>query len=945
MNQSSKGAFISYSHADKEFVDRLVADLQRCDVNLWVDKRELKIGDSLMRRIRKGIDNADYFLVIISEHSVKSEWVQRELDVAMNDEILTGRIKVLPLVLDDTDLPGFLKGKVYADFSKNYQIALQEVLTAIGVQDSDIAVKMQNHPSLTEDTGSDDGYRNRDIHVLTELVSTFNTHAIDDFIDRGPANGIIPNAILDYYDLFSVFISSREFHIFDEQIKPVLKSFIDAWNACMGYDEFFFASGLHPFVKMQAPHEVDDPDRLRAARENFVADVTKFADAYISFIDYVHHHYPEIDLTETNQKAIEAIESKDKSQEQDESGKRELSADKLPKPKSRLPIPNITCGQLIAIIGIVIACLVLVFGNNIYQQITGHSIFQNPPTAPPTSTSTVAPTPTSTSAPTVTSTPTATPTITPIAYCIPDNVQSSCPDETEYMAIRNCGENEDRYCIDTIEFEEPITISNIKIQMNIGMHEDEGWGYSLWEVRAYGNISGNVNLLKGATTDVSSELDDYEFSKDNLVDDNMCTRWASNPRLEGTQWITISLDEPLKDVVKIEMEWQEAVAKEYCVYINPLPEEVIKVGNISDNSCGEPGTVANLNGNIDSFKFDGVVCELVDEKWTEEEWTKIANRKWEKPMQGNIVEFSPVNPDILLAGSSTGSVRVVNLSTGLIQHVESSQTGSSQITDIEFTSDGNFVLLSNLERSFQKRAIVGGLLEEKPLGEIVVSGRIIALDCYGNSNAALGLDNGDLVLIDVTTFTEVGVVHNVHGENVTIWDIVYGPQGNQIISVGSNNYAYIYQLTKDGSLMFPGMIPDSWHVSSSPGYMTSIDRINLEKGTAFAIGGPEGRIILYSKSDEGPQASSEEEGAVIWSLASSPDGRFLAAGTDSGHVFVYRVSDTPYYYLKRIATIPVSTGFLSDGYSPFIISLSFSSDNRFLAVGYAKGFKLFGPFK
>ena len=56
--------------------------------------------------------------MLISKNSTNSDWVNKELDIAMNQEIENKIIKVLPALLDDSDLPGFLKGKVYLDFRK-----------------------------------------------------------------------------------------------------------------------------------------------------------------------------------------------------------------------------------------------------------------------------------------------------------------------------------------------------------------------------------------------------------------------------------------------------------------------------------------------------------------------------------------------------------------------------------------------------------------------------------------------------------------------------------------------------------------------------------------------------------------------------------------------------------------------------------------------------------
>ena len=130
--------FLSHTHADKPFVRRLAQDLQVAGVRVWLDEAEMMIGDSLIEKIREGIDQMEYLGVILSQHSVKSEWVKREVDVAMNQEIEGKRVKVLPLVIDDCELPGFLKGKLYADFRvpEQYEEALGKILRRLGIEEA-----------------------------------------------------------------------------------------------------------------------------------------------------------------------------------------------------------------------------------------------------------------------------------------------------------------------------------------------------------------------------------------------------------------------------------------------------------------------------------------------------------------------------------------------------------------------------------------------------------------------------------------------------------------------------------------------------------------------------------------------------------------------------------------------------------------------------------------
>jgi len=78
--------FISYSSNDEDLARRLHADLQAAGVRVWFAPEDLPIGD----RIRDGIDEAirvyDKLLLILSTASVASQWVEQEVESALEKE-------------------------------------------------------------------------------------------------------------------------------------------------------------------------------------------------------------------------------------------------------------------------------------------------------------------------------------------------------------------------------------------------------------------------------------------------------------------------------------------------------------------------------------------------------------------------------------------------------------------------------------------------------------------------------------------------------------------------------------------------------------------------------------------------------------------------------------------------------------------------------------------
>ena len=96
--------FLSHTHADKPIARRLAADLRAAGHSVWIDEAEIEIGDSLVEKIRNGLDQVEYVAALISSASVGSEWVKRELDIASNREIDEKRVVVLPLLTNGASL-------------------------------------------------------------------------------------------------------------------------------------------------------------------------------------------------------------------------------------------------------------------------------------------------------------------------------------------------------------------------------------------------------------------------------------------------------------------------------------------------------------------------------------------------------------------------------------------------------------------------------------------------------------------------------------------------------------------------------------------------------------------------------------------------------------------------------------------------------------------------
>jgi hypothetical protein len=112
--------FISYCSRDNGVVEGLEAELARAldrlgvPHDLWRDRWRIRAGEPFQERIAEALRAADYLLVVLSEWSLGSRWVNAEWRQKYASEIADGRVRVIPLTLGRLEvakIPDFLQAK------------------------------------------------------------------------------------------------------------------------------------------------------------------------------------------------------------------------------------------------------------------------------------------------------------------------------------------------------------------------------------------------------------------------------------------------------------------------------------------------------------------------------------------------------------------------------------------------------------------------------------------------------------------------------------------------------------------------------------------------------------------------------------------------------------------------------------------------------------------
>lgn len=124
--------FVSYARADRDFVDRLIQDLERKGFDVWVDRKDISGGSDWRAAISQAIRECRAFLLVLSPNSADSKKVIQELSLA--DE---HKRQIIPLMYQPCDIPPDMELQLASlqrvDFTEqSFEEALDQLEQALG---------------------------------------------------------------------------------------------------------------------------------------------------------------------------------------------------------------------------------------------------------------------------------------------------------------------------------------------------------------------------------------------------------------------------------------------------------------------------------------------------------------------------------------------------------------------------------------------------------------------------------------------------------------------------------------------------------------------------------------------------------------------------------------------------------------------------------------------
>jgi len=120
MVENARDVFVSYGHADADWVRTLATNLHNSGLEVFFDEWNIGSGDVLIHKLDEGILTSRSGILVVSPESLSRPYVQTEY-AAMMQRAVAGKQLLIPLLFKDAELPPFLATRVYVD--RSYRVS------------------------------------------------------------------------------------------------------------------------------------------------------------------------------------------------------------------------------------------------------------------------------------------------------------------------------------------------------------------------------------------------------------------------------------------------------------------------------------------------------------------------------------------------------------------------------------------------------------------------------------------------------------------------------------------------------------------------------------------------------------------------------------------------------------------------------------------------------
>src|SRR5271154_1207935 len=127
--RSKREVFLSHSSSDRSFLIRLARTLRQHRIKFWYSAAHIAGAKQWHDEIGRALARCEWFLIVLTPSSVRSQWVKRELLFALNEGRYNERIiPVLRTPCDYARLSWTLPAFQLVDFSGNFDVGCRQLL-------------------------------------------------------------------------------------------------------------------------------------------------------------------------------------------------------------------------------------------------------------------------------------------------------------------------------------------------------------------------------------------------------------------------------------------------------------------------------------------------------------------------------------------------------------------------------------------------------------------------------------------------------------------------------------------------------------------------------------------------------------------------------------------------------------------------------------------------
>lgn len=110
--------FVSHNNANKKLARMIAVSFASLGHNVWFDQWDLQKGGALTASIREGIARTDLMALLWSEPASRSRWVKLEVRSFMRRVKRHPKLRLVPIMLDDTPLKKYVSDRVGLHYRK-----------------------------------------------------------------------------------------------------------------------------------------------------------------------------------------------------------------------------------------------------------------------------------------------------------------------------------------------------------------------------------------------------------------------------------------------------------------------------------------------------------------------------------------------------------------------------------------------------------------------------------------------------------------------------------------------------------------------------------------------------------------------------------------------------------------------------------------------------------